>query len=56
MYIFNSFAIYAILLNKDFNFLKRFDTGEQTECNLIKRNIFTSIKHCKQLNERVLFS
>ena len=29
IFFFNSFTIYAILLNKDFNFLKRFDTGEQ---------------------------
>ena len=29
IFVFNSFTIYAILLNKDFNFLKRFDTGEQ---------------------------
>ena len=28
----------------------------RAECNLIKRNIFTSIKHYKQLNERVSFS
>ena len=30
-FFFNSFAIYArhALLNKDFNFLKRFDTREQ---------------------------
>ena len=28
---FNAFAIYAILFNKDFNFLKCFDTGGQRE-------------------------
>ena len=28
-FFFNSFTIYALLLNKDFNFLKRFDTREQ---------------------------